>query len=139
MHSEWYEVPRSHAAGDRRTARARRPHRRGRHHHRAHAGILGAQPARPAATPRIFITPGFDFRVVDLLVTNFHLPKLTLLMLVSAFAGYERMHGAVPPRDRAALPLLQLRRRDAAGRATPEPHARISNCSRPRATPAAAA
>ncbi|MBS3996639.1 MAG: tRNA preQ1(34) S-adenosylmethionine ribosyltransferase-isomerase QueA [Hydrogenophaga sp.] len=37
----------------------------------------------------IFITPGFDFRVVDLLITNFHLPKSTLMMLVSAFAGYD--------------------------------------------------
>ena len=37
----------------------------------------------------IFITPGFDFQVVDRLVTNFHLPKSTLMMLVSAFAGYE--------------------------------------------------
>lgn len=36
----------------------------------------------------IFITPGFGFRVVDLLVTNFHLPKSTLMMLVSAFAGH---------------------------------------------------
>lgn len=36
----------------------------------------------------IFITPGFDFKVVDTLITNFHLPKSTLMMLVSAFAGY---------------------------------------------------
>jgi S-adenosylmethionine:tRNA ribosyltransferase-isomerase len=39
----------------------------------------------------IFITPGFEFRVVDLLITNFHLPKSTLMMLVSAFAGHERV------------------------------------------------
>jgi S-adenosylmethionine:tRNA ribosyltransferase-isomerase len=40
---------------------------------------------------RIFITPGFVFAHVDLLVTNFHLPKSTLMMLVSAFAGYEHV------------------------------------------------
>jgi S-adenosylmethionine:tRNA ribosyltransferase-isomerase len=39
---------------------------------------------------RIFITPGYSFRVVDALVTNFHLPKSTLVMLVSAFLGRER-------------------------------------------------
>ena len=39
----------------------------------------------------IFITPGYAFQVVDLLVTNFHLPRSTLMMLVSALAGYERV------------------------------------------------
>jgi len=42
----------------------------------------------------IFITPGFRFRAVDILMTNFHLPKSTLFMLVSAFAGFDTMHAA---------------------------------------------
>jgi S-adenosylmethionine:tRNA ribosyltransferase-isomerase len=42
----------------------------------------------------IFITPGYGFRVVDALVTNFHLPESTLLMLVCAFAGYEHTMSA---------------------------------------------
>lgn len=43
---------------------------------------------------RIFITPGYRFRLVDKLITNFHLPKSTLFMLVSAFAGFDRMKAA---------------------------------------------
>jgi S-adenosylmethionine:tRNA ribosyltransferase-isomerase len=46
------------------------------------------------AETRLFVTPGYRFRVVDRLVTNFHLPKSTLLMLVSAFAGYENIRAA---------------------------------------------
>jgi S-adenosylmethionine:tRNA ribosyltransferase-isomerase len=42
----------------------------------------------------IFILPGYRFKIVDLLMTNFHLPKSTLFMLVSAFAGGQRMHAA---------------------------------------------
>ncbi|WP_339860933.1 tRNA preQ1(34) S-adenosylmethionine ribosyltransferase-isomerase QueA [Paremcibacter congregatus] len=47
-----------------------------------------------AAATDIFITPGYQFRAVDMLMTNFHLPKSTLFMLVSAFAGYAPMKAA---------------------------------------------
>ncbi len=50
-----------------------------------------AASGKTSGDTQIFITPGFQFQVVDVLLTNFHLPKSTLLMLVSAFAGYDTM------------------------------------------------
>ncbi len=47
-----------------------------------------------AGETALFVTPGFQFHVADMLITNFHLPKSTLLMLVSAFAGLEEMRAA---------------------------------------------
>lgn len=47
-----------------------------------------------AGETAIFITPGYRFRAADLLMTNFHLPRSTLFMLVCAFSGAERMHAA---------------------------------------------
>lgn len=56
----------------------------------AHSGQL--QPFQ--GDTRLFITPGYHFHVVDALITNFHLPESTLLMLVSAFAGYKNIINA---------------------------------------------
>ena len=56
----------------------------------------------------IFITPGYRFRAVDGLITNFHLPRSTLFMLVSALMGLERDAARLCPCDRGGLPLLLL-------------------------------
>ena len=64
--------------------------RPGRIQHRA---AQGGEIAPFQGVTEIFIYPGFDFRVTDALMTNFHLPKSTLLMLVSALMGRTRMQG----------------------------------------------
>jgi S-adenosylmethionine:tRNA ribosyltransferase-isomerase len=97
MHSEWYEITPETAAQI--TAAKRRGNRViavGTTSVRAlESAALRAAPgellAAGAEDTRIFITPGFEYKVVDRLITNFHLPKSTLLMLVSAFAGHELM------------------------------------------------
>lgn len=87
MHSEWYDVPAvtQQAIADCR-ARGGRVVAVGTTTVRTLESW--AQSGQATGDTRIFITPGFDFKLVDLLVTNFHLPKSSLMMLVSAFAGH---------------------------------------------------
>ncbi len=103
MHSEYCEVgadtvaaiQRTQAAGGRVLAVGTTTLRALESAAQHHAGAL----APFSGETRIFITPGFHFCVVDLLLTNFHLPKSTLMMLVSAFAG----HGQVMALYRHAI------------------------------------
>jgi len=91
MHSEWYNIPATtvQAVSDCRV-------RGGRVVAVGTTSVRTleswAKTGQTSGDTQIFITPGFAFQVVDVLITNFHLPKSTLLMLVSAFAGFEPMH-----------------------------------------------
>ncbi|MDH5206160.1 MAG: tRNA preQ1(34) S-adenosylmethionine ribosyltransferase-isomerase QueA, partial [Hylemonella sp.] len=90
MHSEWYEVPTATQQAIAETkARGGRIVAVGTTTVRTLESW--AQTGQASGDTQIFITPGFQFKLVDLLITNFHLPKSTLMMLVSAFAGYEHI------------------------------------------------
>ena len=96
MHSERFEVPRATvAAVDRARAAGCSIIAVGTTSLRAleSAATSGGLRAGAAET-ELFVTPGFRFRVVDRLLTNFHLPRSTLLMLVSAFAGFDHIRTA---------------------------------------------
>jgi S-adenosylmethionine:tRNA ribosyltransferase-isomerase len=92
MHSEWYNVP-----AETQEAIAACKARGGR------IVAVGTTSVRTleswaktgiaSGDTNIFITPGFEFKLVDVLVTNFHLPKSSLMMLVSAFTGYDHVMG----------------------------------------------
>ncbi len=92
MHSEWYQVP-----PETQEAIAACKARGGR------IVAVGTTSVRTleswaktgiaSGDTNIFITPGFNFKLVDVLVTNFHLPKSSLMMLVSAFTGYDHVMG----------------------------------------------
>ena len=94
MHSEWFDVPpETVAAIEAAHARGNKVWAVGTTSMRAlesAARKTGCLKAGQGDTD-IFITPGYRFRVIDRLITNFHLPKSTLLMLVSAFSGMEHI------------------------------------------------
>jgi S-adenosylmethionine:tRNA ribosyltransferase-isomerase len=93
MHHEWFEVGAetvaavraAHAAGGRVVAVGTTSVRA------LESAALSGTLLPACGETDIFITPGFEFRVVDRLVTNFHLPRSTLMMLVCAFAGHARV------------------------------------------------
>ncbi|HHG91196.1 MAG TPA: tRNA preQ1(34) S-adenosylmethionine ribosyltransferase-isomerase QueA [Devosia sp.] len=97
MHAEWGELS---AASVKRILRARQAGGRvvavGTTSLRLLEAACGATGALEAfcGDTDIFITPGYEFKIVDLLMTNFHLPRSTLFMLVSAFSGLETMRRA---------------------------------------------
>lgn len=97
MHSEWYTISEetvkmvneAKAAG-RRVVSVGTTSLRALESGAVAKGVLGAG----SRDTRLFIKPGYEFKIIDALITNFHLPKSTLMMLVSALAGKERIESA---------------------------------------------
>ena len=96
MHSEYYQISRQTAeqigralAGGRRVVAVGTTTIRTLEYAAGGDGVIAG-----AGEANLFIYPGFRFRVVGALLTNFHLPKSTLLMLVSAFAGQDQVLAA---------------------------------------------
>lgn len=96
MHSEWYTIPQEtvdavqavHTKGCNVVAVGTTSMRA------LESASQSGQLVAGSADTNLFITPGYTFKTVDRLITNFHLPKSTLLMLVSAFAGYQQIRSA---------------------------------------------
>ncbi|HEX7634862.1 MAG TPA: tRNA preQ1(34) S-adenosylmethionine ribosyltransferase-isomerase QueA, partial [Noviherbaspirillum sp.] len=96
MHSEWYTISQETADAVRAAKSAgRNVIAVGTTSLRAlESASQSGQLQAGSADTTLFITPGYAFKTVDRLITNFHLPKSTLLMLVSAFAGYQHIRRA---------------------------------------------
>jgi len=98
MHKEWYDISaraaeqiqRARGEGRRVVAVGTTVVRTLESVAQSHHGEVMAH----SADTQLFIQPGFNFSVVDAMITNFHLPRSTLMMLVSAFAGYDRIMSA---------------------------------------------
>lgn len=96
MHTEWYTMPQATVDAVRATRAASRDVVAvGTTSLRAlESASQSGQIEAGSADTALFITPGYQFKTVTRLITNFHLPKSTLLMLVSAFAGFEEIRQA---------------------------------------------
>ncbi len=97
MHAEWFHVPPETISAIRQTReRGGRVIAVGTTSCRTLESVDVSEnhPAGASGWTQLFITPGFEFRTIDALITNFHLPRSTLLLLVSALAGRERIFDA---------------------------------------------
>ena len=102
MHSEWFNIPEDTI----RAIEAAKTHSTDNKSYEASSRVVAlgttvartleyyGQTGKTSGEDDIFIYPGYDFKVVDALITNFHAPKSTVLMLASAFAGWEHLKSA---------------------------------------------